>query len=67
MKRINQQLDLSAPMPAKSEDDIKTEHILMAEMLETGVHDVVPSYLTWYRAKMLRDKALKQQRKWEDE
>ena len=61
------QLDLSVPMRPKSEDDVKTERILMQEMVETGAHDVVPEYLTEYRIKMKRDKALKAQRKWDDE
>jgi len=66
-KQLDLSFDKLRTMPAKSEDDIKTERILMQEMVETGAIDVVPDYLTEYRIKMKRHKALKAQRKWDDE
>jgi len=53
--------DLTAPMPQKSEDDVKTERILMDEMREVGPSDEQLRILEDYKAKMRRDKALKYQ------
>jgi hypothetical protein len=61
------QLDLSQPMARLTEDDVKTQRILMQEMVETGAHDMVPQYLIDYRNKMKCDKSLKQHHKRQDE
>jgi hypothetical protein len=53
--------DLTARMPAKSEDDVKTERILMLEMKEVGPSGNEQRILEEYKAKMRRDNALKLQ------
>jgi len=50
--------DLTAPMPPKSEDDVKTERILMAEMIEQGPDPEAAERLELYKNEMRKAKAL---------
>jgi hypothetical protein len=56
------QLDLSAPMPAKTEDDRRLERILMAEMIDNPDPQAAAK-LARYRADMIAAKQLNSQYK----